>query len=84
MGQQTRRSLLRPGRLHTRLQRQASPGYISNLDKLKEKKVDVVACIAFNDAWVMSAWGKANGIKDESIVRLYLHIQKIEERMVAD
>jgi len=44
----------------------------------------VVACIAFNDAWVMSAWGKANGIKDESIVRLYLHIQKIEERMVAD
>ena len=30
--------------------------------------MDVVACIAFNDAYVMSAWGKANGIKDDSIV----------------
>ena len=24
--------------------------------------------IAFNDAWVMSAWGKANGIKGDDIV----------------
>jgi peroxiredoxin len=30
--------------------------------------VDIVAVLAFNDAWVMSAWGKANGIKDDSIV----------------
>jgi alkyl hydroperoxide reductase 1 len=44
------------------------PGYISNLPALKSKGVDVVACIAYNDAFVMSAWGKANGIKGEDIV----------------
>lgn len=43
------------------------PGFIANLSGLKTKGVDVVACIAFNDAWVMSAWGKANGIKDEIV-----------------
>ena len=44
------------------------PGYIENLEKLKGKSVDVVAVLAFNDAWVMSAWGKANGIKNDDIV----------------
>ena len=44
------------------------PGYIANKDTLKSKGVDIIAVIAFNDAWVMSAWGKANGIKDDSIV----------------
>ncbi|KAK2626482.1 hypothetical protein QTJ16_003657 [Diplocarpon rosae] len=46
------------------------PGYIKNLPALKSKGVDVVAAIAFNDAWVMSAWGKANGIKGEDILFL--------------
>ena len=32
--------------------------------------MDLVIVIAMNDAWVMSAWGKANGIKDDSIVGL--------------
>src|SRR4051794_5254736 len=45
------------------------PGYIENLAALKAKGVDIVATIAFNDAWVMSAWGKANGIKNDDIVR---------------
>jgi alkyl hydroperoxide reductase 1 len=45
------------------------PGYIENLSKFKTKGVDVIAVIAFNDAWVMSAWGKANGIKGDDIVR---------------
>lgn len=38
---------------------------------MKAKGVDSVIFIASNDAFVMSAWGKANGIKDESIVRFY-------------
>ncbi|CAL3964320.1 hypothetical protein PZA11_001707 [Diplocarpon coronariae] len=46
------------------------PGYIKNLPALKSKGVDIVATIAFNDAWVMSAWGKANGIKGEDILFL--------------
>ncbi|KAL8726556.1 MAG: hypothetical protein Q9181_006001 [Wetmoreana brouardii] len=41
------------------------PGYISHLGEIKSKGVDLVAVIAFNDAWVMSAWAKANKIKDE-------------------
>jgi alkyl hydroperoxide reductase 1 len=45
------------------------PPYIENLKTIKDKGVDVVAVIAFNDAWVMSAWGKANGVKGDDIVR---------------
>ena len=44
------------------------PGYIEKLKEFKGKAVDVVAVLAFNDAWVMSAWGKANGIKGDDIV----------------
>jgi alkyl hydroperoxide reductase 1 len=44
------------------------PPYLEKLSEIKSKGVDVIAVIAFNDAWVMSAWGKANGIKDDSIV----------------
>ena len=47
------------------------PGYIERLSDLKAKGVDIVAVVASNDPFVMSAWGKANGIKDE-IVRLLL------------
>ncbi|KAI4183858.1 MAG: hypothetical protein LQ346_006220 [Caloplaca aetnensis] len=36
-----------------------------HLSDIKSKGVDLVIVIAFNDAWVMSAWAKANGIKDE-------------------
>jgi len=46
------------------------PGYINNLSKIKAKGVDVVAVIAYNDAFVMSAWGKANGIKNDDILFL--------------
>ena len=37
------------------------PGYVENFDALKAKGVDTVACIAVNDAWVMGAWGEAQG-----------------------
>ena len=44
------------------------PPYIENLQDIKSKGVDVVAVVAFNDAWVMSAWGKANGVKDDDLL----------------
>jgi len=37
------------------------PGYVRNFDDLKAKGVDTVACIGVNDAWVMGAWGEAQG-----------------------
>ncbi|KAI5778681.1 Redoxin [Geopyxis carbonaria] len=46
------------------------PGYISKKDELKSKGVDVVAVIAYNDAFVMNAWSKANGVKNDEILFL--------------
>jgi len=46
------------------------PGYIKNMPRFREKGVDVIACIAYNDAYVMSAWGKVNQVKDDDIVSL--------------
>lgn len=48
------------------------PGFIDHLIDFKAKGVDIIAVLAFNDAFVMSAWGKANGIKDDSIVSFSL------------
>ena len=44
------------------------PPYIENLSKIKSKGVDLVIVIAYNDAWVMSAWGKANNVRGDDIV----------------
>ncbi|MCJ1311272.1 hypothetical protein MMC25_004943 [Agyrium rufum] len=44
------------------------PGFIDNMNKLKEKGVDLVVVIAYNDPFVMSAWGKANNMKSDGIL----------------
>ena len=46
------------------------PGFIKNLDKIKDKGVNVVAVLAYNDPFVMSAWSKANGVKNDDIVKI--------------
>ena len=46
------------------------PEYVEKLPELKAKGVDVVAVLAYNDAFVMSAWGKANGVKNDDILFL--------------
>ncbi|UNI13682.1 peroxiredoxin type-2 [Purpureocillium takamizusanense] len=46
------------------------PGYIKNVSRFREKGVDAIACIAYNDAYVMSAWGKANQVKNDDILFL--------------
>jgi peroxiredoxin len=37
------------------------PGYVAQLDELKAKGVDLVACLSVNDAFVMEAWAKDKG-----------------------
>lgn len=37
------------------------PSYLANLEALKAKGVDTVACVAVNDAFVLDAWGKQVG-----------------------
>ena len=43
------------------------PGYVVNADKIKAKGVDSIICMAVNDAFVMSAWGKVQNA-DEIIM----------------
>ena len=38
------------------------PGYLHNSDALRAKGVDSVACMAVNDAFVMSAWARDQGV----------------------
>jgi glutaredoxin/glutathione-dependent peroxiredoxin len=40
------------------------PGFVLRADDLKAKGVDSIACIAVNDAFVMGAWGDAQGTGD--------------------
>ncbi|XP_030074478.1 peroxiredoxin-5, mitochondrial [Microcaecilia unicolor] len=37
------------------------PGYVEKAEELKAQGVEVIACIAVNDVFVMSEWGKAHG-----------------------
>ena len=46
------------------------PGFITALPQIKEKGVDLVAVVAYNDAFVMSAWAKANEVKNDDILFL--------------
>ena len=41
------------------------PGFIDGAGEMKSKGADSVACIAVNDAFVLSAWRKARGIPDD-------------------
>jgi glutaredoxin/glutathione-dependent peroxiredoxin len=34
------------------------PGYVAELDSLRAKGIDLVACLSVNDAFVMQAWGR--------------------------
>jgi len=36
------------------------PGYVENAAALKAKGIDLIACIAVNDPFVMDAWGQAH------------------------
>ena len=37
------------------------PGFIQHVDDLRAKGVDLIACLAVNDPFVMSAWGEQQG-----------------------
>ncbi|MDE2334532.1 MAG: peroxiredoxin [Rhodospirillales bacterium] len=45
------------------------PGFLQNIDAIKAKGVDSIVCMAVNDAFVMGAWAKDQGV-DGRIVML--------------
>ncbi|MBD3730180.1 MAG: peroxiredoxin [Sphingomonadales bacterium] len=44
------------------------PGYVDKAGDLKSKGIDEIACTAVNDAFVMSAWNKAAGSEDVTML----------------
>ena len=40
------------------------PGYVVLADQFKAKGVDLIACVAVNDAFVMKAWGEAQNASE--------------------
>ncbi|KAJ2897552.1 putative peroxisomal membrane protein [Zalerion maritima] len=57
-----------PGAFTPTCQKTHLAGYLARQEELKSKGVDHVIVIAYNDPFVMSAWGKANGVKDNFVV----------------
>lgn len=44
------------------------PGFIEKADEIKARGVDTVACVSVNDAFVMGAWGEAQGAGDKVLL----------------
>jgi len=44
------------------------PGFVQLADQIRAKGVDTVACMAVNDVFVMSAWGKASSVGDRVLM----------------
>src|SRR5579862_5718743 len=44
------------------------PGFKDRVAELKAKGVDVIACVSVNDAFVMDAWSKAQGVGGDIIM----------------
>jgi peroxiredoxin len=57
-----------PGAFTPTCSSQHLPGYASKTDELKQKGVDVIACTAVNDMFVMKAWAKDQGIGDNVLM----------------
>jgi glutaredoxin/glutathione-dependent peroxiredoxin len=44
------------------------PGFVTHHEELKNKGVELVACLSVNDAFVMDAWGKAQNAGEKVLM----------------
>ncbi len=44
------------------------PGFVAHAEQIKAAEVDTIACLSVNDAFVMDAWGKAQGAGDKVLM----------------
>ena len=44
------------------------PGFVEHAGQLKDKGIDLIACVAVNDHYVMDAWGKAREVGDKILM----------------
>jgi peroxiredoxin (alkyl hydroperoxide reductase subunit C) len=44
------------------------PGYLARHAELREKGVDLIACLSVNDAYVMQAWADAHAVGDKIVM----------------
>ena len=44
------------------------PGFLARADDLRAKGIELIACVAVNDAHVMRAWGKATGAAEHLVM----------------
>jgi peroxiredoxin len=57
-----------PGAFTPTCSNQHLPGFVKHADAILKKGVDTIACISVNDAFVMGAWGKAQGVGDKVLM----------------
>ena len=57
-----------PGAFTPTCSAQHLPGYNHNLDAIKARGIDTVACMAVNDVFVMTAWAKNEQVSPEILM----------------
>jgi peroxiredoxin len=57
-----------PGAFTPTCNNQHLPGYLAQHDAIKARGVDLIACTAVNDVFVMNAWAKANTVGERVLM----------------